>query len=95
MTNPHEFQDIRLPKAKRGHSRWITPLATGFAGLLLGFGIAGGSDGLNEKCSAMADEYSALVSKGIDAGVSMDDDRILAVAEQRDELRSDIKNSCA
>lgn len=91
-------QDVRLPqpcKPRRGP--WITSLVLGVVGALI-MGIALGSastaDGSNAECAALADEYAALVSDALDAGLSGDEQRMLDVAEQRDALGAQVKNFC-
>lgn len=92
----HVAQDVRLPKPKRSVWRWLAPLCFGFIGLLLGIvlGSASTADGSNAECAALADEYAALVSVGIDAGLSGDEVRMLDVAKQRDALGTQVKNYC-
>lgn len=97
----HQYQDIRLPQSqpKRGPLRWVFPIAAGFAGLLLGYGVAAGGDAVeagsgSADCVELSGEYAALVSEGLDAGLSMDESRMADVAEKRDDLRERIENSC-
>lgn len=79
---------------KRGHARWIVPLSSGFGALLLGIALGSASASDSSGCEALANEYSALVSKGIDAGLSGDEATMLDVAEQRDALGERVKNNC-
>lgn len=90
----HVVQDVRLPK--RGPGRWIIPLAVGVVAGVLGIvlGSASTADGSNAECAQLADEYAALVSEGLDAGLSGDEASMLAVAEQRDALGERVKNNC-
>lgn len=82
--------------AKRSASRWLIPLTAGFAGLLFGFGVAGGADdsGSRSQCSDMAAEYAALVSEGLDAGLSMDEAWMAEVVAKRDDLRESMQKTC-
>lgn len=91
----HAAHDVRLPQpCKHGSSRWIIPLAVGFVGLLLGITLGAASASDSSGCEALADEYAALVSDGLDAGLSGDEASMLAVAEQRDALGERVKNNC-
>lgn len=95
MPNPYEAQDIRLPKQRRGVARWLLPIVTGFAGLVFGFAVAGGgSQAPDPNCAALADDYAALVSEGIDAGLSMDEAQMAEVVAKRDALRGTVEDSC-
>lgn len=89
-------QDVRLPppcKPRRG--RWITSLVASFVGaLIMGIALGSASTADTSGCDALADEYAALVSAGIDAGLSGDEERMLDVAEQRDALKIRVKNNC-
>lgn len=91
----HAAQDVRLPQpCKRGPARWIVPLAVGFGALLLGTALGSASASDSSGCEALADEYAALVSDGIDAGLSGDEAQMLDVAAQRDALGERVKNNC-
>lgn len=57
-------------------------------------GSASTADGSHAECAALADEYAVLVSKGIDAGLSGDEEQMLDVAAQRDALSERVKNNC-
>jgi hypothetical protein len=91
-------QEVPLPqpcKPRRG--RWITSLIACFVGaLIMGIvlGSASTADGSNAECAQLADEYAALVSEGLDAGLSGDEARMLDVAERRDTLGEQVKNFC-
>jgi sugar/nucleoside kinase (ribokinase family) len=90
-------QDVQLPKPKIGKwRRTIGAACFVFAGLLLGIalGSASTADGSNAECAALANEYAALVSDALDAGLSGDEARMLDVAEQRDALGAQVKNFC-
>lgn len=91
----HAAQDVRLPKpCKHGASLWIIPLAVGFGALLLGIVLGSVSVSDSSGCEALADEYAALVSDGIDAGLSGDEAQMLDIAAQRDALAERVKNNC-
>lgn len=96
--HPYAAQDVRLPqpcKPRRGW--WFASLIGCFVGsLVMGIvlGSVSTSDGSNAECAALADEYAALVSDGLDAGLSGDEALMLAVAEQRDALSERVKNNC-
>ena len=90
-------QDVRLPQpCKRGPARWIIPLGVGLVAGVLGIalGSASTADGSNAECAALADEYSVLVSDGLDAGLSGDEGQMLDVAARRDALGERVKNYC-
>lgn len=93
--NHYAAQDVRLPQpCKRGPARWLVPLVVGFVALLLGTALGSASASDSSGCEALADEYAALVSDGLDAGLSGDETAMLAVAEQRDALGERVKNNC-
>lgn len=83
-------------QTKRGASRWIVPLVVGFVAGVLGIalGSASTADGSNAECAALADQYAVLVSDGLDAGLSGDEERMLDVAARRDALGEQVKNFC-
>lgn len=88
-------KDVQLPKpCKRGPARWLVPLGVGFGALLLGTALGSASASDSSGCEALAAEYGALVSDGLDAGLSGDEASMLAVAEQRDALSERVKNNC-
>lgn len=88
-------QDIHFPPPRRrSHARWAVPLAVGFGALLLGIILGSASASDTSGCEALADEYAVLVSKGIDAGLSGDEQLMLDVAAQRDALGERVKNNC-
>lgn len=88
-------QDVRLPQpCKRGPGRWIIPLAVGVVAGLLGITLGAASASDSSGCEALADEYGALVSDGLDAGLSGDEQQMLDVAAQRDALGERVKNNC-
>ena len=89
-------QDVRIPQqqCKRGPGRWIIPLVVGVAAGVLGIALGSASASDSSGCGALADEYAALVSDGIDAGLSGDEQQMLDVAARRDALSEDVKNIC-
>jgi hypothetical protein len=91
-------QDVRLPQpCKPRRTPWIVSLVACFFGaLIMGIvlGSASTADGSNAECGALASEYAGLVSEGIDAGLSGDEQRMLDVAARRDALGEDVKNIC-
>ena len=95
--NRHAVQDVRLPQpCKRGPARWIIPSAVGLTAGVLGIvlGSASTAEGSNTECAAIADEYAALVSDGLDAGLSGDEGQMLDIAARRDALGERVKNYC-
>lgn len=90
----YQAQDVRLPKPKSGTRRWIAPLCFSVAGVMLGIAIGAASASDTSGCEALADEYAVLVSKGIDAGLSGDEEQMLDIAAQRDTLSERVKNNC-
>lgn len=88
-------QEIHFPPPrKRSPWRWLSPLCFGFAGLLLGILLGSASASDTSGCEALADEYAALVSDALDAGLSGDEQLMLDVAAQRDALGEQVKNNC-
>lgn len=90
-------QDVRLPQpCKRGPGRWIIPLVVGLVAGVLGIvlGAASTADGSDAECAALTDEYAALVSDGLDAGLSGDEGQMLDVAARRDALGAQVKDFC-
>lgn len=93
----YEAHDIRLPQpCRRGPSRWLIPIGVGLGAFVLGIVLGGSSSasvpGVN--CQALSADYAALVSEGIDAGLSGDETWMLEVAGKRDALRETIEDSC-
>ena len=90
-------QEVPLPQpCKRGPARWIIPLVVGLVAGVIGIvlGSASTADGSNAECAQLADEYAALVSEGLDAGLSGDEGQMLDVAARRDALGEQAKNFC-
>jgi hypothetical protein len=75
-------------------SRWLIPLLVGLLAGILGIALGSASASDASGCEALADEYAALVSDGLDAGLSGDEAQMLDVAQRRDALSEDVKNSC-
>lgn len=96
MMSRHAAQDVRLPQpCKRGPARWIVPLVVGFATFLIGVTIGSAGSGSDVgNCAELAEEYQALVSEGIDAGMSMDEAWVAQVADRRDQLAEVMEVEC-